>query len=219
MLALHSTDGGKTWASLFSSEELDALVASLPGDVHFANDKLRYRLPQLAYYFSNGPWRMCWIAFGYDPRKSTDGRVYQVLDLRLPPSPALDAARRWSPPAADSGAAETRRVVRSSARLVALARAGGCKFDCAAARRAPGVPQAPQALCAGDGDADIFSVLRERDVLVQLFGNDIKASILARFVEFEPVIKPIPVAPYDGTDSRDARRRIHERERCCDAFQ
>ena len=42
-------------------------------------------LPQLAYHFSNGPWRLCYIKHGYDPRASFDSRIYQVIDLRLPP--------------------------------------------------------------------------------------------------------------------------------------
>ena len=55
-----------------------ALLASLPGSLNVTPERLRYRLPQLAYYFSQGPWRMCWISFGYDPRKSVDSRIYQV---------------------------------------------------------------------------------------------------------------------------------------------
>ena len=55
-----------------------ALRASFPADMLVVNDRLRFRLPQLAYYFTNGPWRMCWIAYGYDPRQSADSRVYQA---------------------------------------------------------------------------------------------------------------------------------------------
>ena len=61
-----------------------ALVSSLPPHIYHTHERLRRRLPQLAYYFSQGPWRMCWISFGYDPRSSRDARVYQVLDMRLP---------------------------------------------------------------------------------------------------------------------------------------
>jgi hypothetical protein len=61
-----------------------ALRASLPSALYLTEERLRFRLPQLAYYFASGPWRMCWIAFGYDPRASPDARIYQVLDMRLP---------------------------------------------------------------------------------------------------------------------------------------
>ena len=61
-----------------------ALRASLPPTLYLTEERLRFRLPQLAYYFSQGPWRMCWISFGYDPRKSPDARIFQVLDMRLP---------------------------------------------------------------------------------------------------------------------------------------
>ncbi|KAL1528885.1 hypothetical protein AB1Y20_010208 [Prymnesium parvum] len=60
-----------------------ALRASLPKEM-LSEERMRFYLPQLAYYFSNGPWRLCWIAYGYDPRRSIDSRVYQVLDLRVP---------------------------------------------------------------------------------------------------------------------------------------
>ena len=62
-----------------------ALKASLPEHLNITEERLKFRLPQLAFYFAQGPWRMCWIAFGYDPRASRDSRIYQVLDLRLPP--------------------------------------------------------------------------------------------------------------------------------------
>jgi len=37
-----------------------ALKASLPADPLRSEDKLRFLLPQLGYYFSSGPWRNCW---------------------------------------------------------------------------------------------------------------------------------------------------------------
>ncbi|KAJ2781190.1 tau 95 subunit of transcription factor TFIIIC [Coemansia interrupta] len=36
----------------------------------------------LAYVMDKGPWRSCWIRFGYDPRKDKDACKYQVLDYR-----------------------------------------------------------------------------------------------------------------------------------------
>jgi len=48
--------------------------------------KLKTVLPTVAYYFSDGPWRTCWARIGYDPRKNSESRVYQVIDFRVPPN-------------------------------------------------------------------------------------------------------------------------------------
>lgn len=40
-------------------------------------------LPVVAYYFPNGPWRISWVKFGYDPRKDPKARIYQTLDYRI----------------------------------------------------------------------------------------------------------------------------------------
>uniref|UniRef100_A0A336K515 CSON001519 protein n=2 Tax=Culicoides sonorensis TaxID=179676 RepID=A0A336K515_CULSO len=40
-------------------------------------------LPIVAYYYSSGPWRTCWIRFGYDPRKDFEARIYQPIDFRF----------------------------------------------------------------------------------------------------------------------------------------
>ncbi|CAG8510837.1 483_t:CDS:10 [Ambispora gerdemannii] len=39
-------------------------------------------LPLYAYWMVNGPWRDCWIRYGYDPRKDKDARFLQLLDIR-----------------------------------------------------------------------------------------------------------------------------------------
>lgn len=44
---------------------------------------IRVILPVCAYYFSSGPWRNQWIAFGYDPRLDNNASIYQTLDYRL----------------------------------------------------------------------------------------------------------------------------------------
>ena len=64
-----------------------ALVASLPPTLFLTNERMKYRLPMLAYYFQQGPWRMCWVAYGYDPRRSSDSRVYQVTSIARPQPP------------------------------------------------------------------------------------------------------------------------------------
>ncbi|KCV67460.1 hypothetical protein H696_06099 [Fonticula alba] len=36
----------------------------------------------VAYTFTRGPWKFCWVRFGYDPRKDPASRLYQRLELR-----------------------------------------------------------------------------------------------------------------------------------------
>lgn len=47
------------------------------------NDKLKYILPILCYYYTTGPWRIMWVRFGYDPRKDFESRYFQQLDYRV----------------------------------------------------------------------------------------------------------------------------------------
>uniref|UniRef100_A0A0K2U277 General transcription factor IIIC, polypeptide 5, 63kDa [Macaca mulatta] n=1 Tax=Lepeophtheirus salmonis TaxID=72036 RepID=A0A0K2U277_LEPSM len=47
------------------------------------NEKLKYILPSLGYYFTTGPWRNQWVRFGYDPRKNIESALYQTLDYRV----------------------------------------------------------------------------------------------------------------------------------------
>ncbi|XP_041980297.1 general transcription factor 3C polypeptide 5 [Aricia agestis] len=44
---------------------------------------LKIILPCLAVYMKEGPWKMMWVKFGYDPRKDPEARIYQTLDFRL----------------------------------------------------------------------------------------------------------------------------------------
>uniref|UniRef100_A0A3B3ZRT6 Uncharacterized protein n=1 Tax=Periophthalmus magnuspinnatus TaxID=409849 RepID=A0A3B3ZRT6_9GOBI len=46
-------------------------------------DKLKLLLPLVAYYMVTGPWRSLWVRLGYDPRKSTESKHYQMLDFRI----------------------------------------------------------------------------------------------------------------------------------------
>jgi general transcription factor 3C polypeptide 5 (transcription factor C subunit 1) len=43
---------------------------------------LKFLLPMVSYYFLSGPWRYCWVKYGYDPRKDPEARKYQVVDFR-----------------------------------------------------------------------------------------------------------------------------------------
>ncbi|KAJ2613153.1 tau 95 subunit of transcription factor TFIIIC [Coemansia sp. RSA 1365] len=39
-------------------------------------------MPIYAYLMDSGPWRSCWIRFGYDPRTDPEACKYQILDVR-----------------------------------------------------------------------------------------------------------------------------------------
>ena len=43
---------------------------------------MRKLLPLKAFYYSNGPWRNCWVRLGYDPKDDMAALQYQVLELR-----------------------------------------------------------------------------------------------------------------------------------------
>jgi general transcription factor 3C polypeptide 5 (transcription factor C subunit 1) len=37
----------------------------------------------IAFYYTTGPWRNCFVKFGYDARKNFDSRFYQMIDYRV----------------------------------------------------------------------------------------------------------------------------------------
>jgi general transcription factor 3C polypeptide 5 (transcription factor C subunit 1) len=44
---------------------------------------LSFILATIAFYYSTGPWRNCFVRIGFDPRKNFDSRFYQMLDYRV----------------------------------------------------------------------------------------------------------------------------------------
>lgn len=50
---------------------------------NYSQTMLKECLPHVAYYFTTGPWRSCWVRYGYDPRQDPDARLYQMIDYRL----------------------------------------------------------------------------------------------------------------------------------------
>lgn len=50
---------------------------------NFSPSMLKEALPYVAYYFTTGPWRSCWVRFGYDPRLNPEAKMYQMIDYRL----------------------------------------------------------------------------------------------------------------------------------------
>lgn len=51
-------------------------------ETKISDEKLKYIMPLLSYYYTTGPWRIMWVRFGYDPRKDFESRYYQQLDFR-----------------------------------------------------------------------------------------------------------------------------------------
>ncbi|XP_055516216.1 general transcription factor 3C polypeptide 5 [Leucoraja erinacea] len=72
-------------------EELKGIFAIRPiwsrnavkSNINVHPEKLKLLLPFVAYYMLTGPWRSLWVRFGYDPRKDSKAKIYQVLDFRL----------------------------------------------------------------------------------------------------------------------------------------
>ncbi|TRY95146.1 hypothetical protein DNTS_003854 [Danionella cerebrum] len=56
---------------------------AVKANVSIHPEKMKHLLPYVAYYMITGPWRSLWIRFGYDPRKTTEAKIYQVLDFRI----------------------------------------------------------------------------------------------------------------------------------------
>lgn len=52
-------------------------------DTGFTVEQLKHILPKVAYYYLNGPWRVMWIRFGYNPKKDPNAKIYQTLDIRI----------------------------------------------------------------------------------------------------------------------------------------
>lgn len=58
-------------------------LASLRAHMRIPPKRLNYSLAGIAFYYSNGPWRNCFVRLGYDPRKNFESRLYQMLDYRV----------------------------------------------------------------------------------------------------------------------------------------
>ncbi|TPX67606.1 hypothetical protein CcCBS67573_g07465 [Chytriomyces confervae] len=56
---------------------------------------IHFLLSRFAYFMTSGPWRECWVRYGYDPRMDRDARVYQVISMRFvkAPQPLIRAKR------------------------------------------------------------------------------------------------------------------------------
>lgn len=47
----------------------------------FTQYALRYTLVEHYYILNEGPWRRCWIKFGYDPKADQENYIYQKIDV------------------------------------------------------------------------------------------------------------------------------------------
>ncbi|GAA6216057.1 general transcription factor 3C polypeptide 5 [Lates japonicus] len=56
---------------------------AVKANINIHPDKLKLLLPVFAYYMVTGPWRSLWVKLGYDPRKTTESKKYQMLDFRI----------------------------------------------------------------------------------------------------------------------------------------
>jgi general transcription factor 3C polypeptide 5 (transcription factor C subunit 1) len=68
---------------LFKARPIWTMAAIL---AHMANPSKRHLssiLASIAFYYSTGPWRNCFVRIGYDPRNNFDSRFYQMLDYRV----------------------------------------------------------------------------------------------------------------------------------------
>lgn len=48
----------------------------------FSHWKVKKLLPVYAYFVTSGPWRGCWVRFGYDPKRDPGSFKYQIYDSR-----------------------------------------------------------------------------------------------------------------------------------------
>lgn len=58
-------------------------LASIRAYMRLPPRRLNFVLAMIAFYYSTGPWRNCFVAFGYDPRINFESRFYQMLDYRV----------------------------------------------------------------------------------------------------------------------------------------
>lgn len=70
-------------------------LASIRAHVRQPPRRLSYILATIAFYYSTGPWRNSFVAFGFDPRKNFDSRFYQMLDYRVRQGAGFKSEINW----------------------------------------------------------------------------------------------------------------------------
>lgn len=72
----------KGFVDLFERRPIWTLAA-LRAHIRNPPKRLSGVLASIAFYYTTGPWRNCFVRFGYDPRKDFKARYYQMLDYRV----------------------------------------------------------------------------------------------------------------------------------------
>lgn len=72
----------KSFVNLFERRPIWTLAA-LRAHIRNPPKRLSEILASIAYYYTTGPWRNCFVRFGYDARKDFKSRYYQMLDYRV----------------------------------------------------------------------------------------------------------------------------------------
>lgn len=72
----------KSVAELFERRPIFTMAA-LKAHIREPKKRISNILASLAYFYTTGPWRNCFVKFGYDPRLTFESRYYQMLDYRV----------------------------------------------------------------------------------------------------------------------------------------
>lgn len=67
--------------------------AAIQYTLELSNEYAKVLLPAVGFYCTMGPWRTCWIKYGYNPLKDFGSRIYQTLDFRIRTSGKVNSER------------------------------------------------------------------------------------------------------------------------------
>lgn len=70
-------------------------LASIRAHLRQPPRRLNFILATIAFYYSTGPWRNSFVAFGFDPRNNFDSRFYQMLDYRVRQGAGFKGEINW----------------------------------------------------------------------------------------------------------------------------
>lgn len=87
----------KTLKDLFDRRPIWTL-ASLKAHIRDPPKRLNAALAGIAFYYTTGPWRCCFVRFGFDPRKDFFSRYYQLIEYRVRQSAGFKLESRSNRP-------------------------------------------------------------------------------------------------------------------------
>lgn len=70
------------YVNLFSQRPIWSRQALLSQHTDISEPKMKQLVPFVAYLSTNGPWRSCFVRYGYDPRQNLAAWEYQLVDVR-----------------------------------------------------------------------------------------------------------------------------------------